>query len=130
MKEGIVMPSIVKDILTDNNFIGAIISALGFILIGFLLRKNNIITNEGKNVLKHIVLKIALPMMAFSAFMTDFSVEEFKSNMGIFAFSLVITETCSFTFSSTKSSSSILVIVIESVVPISLDIFLPAKAKA
>ncbi len=90
MKEGIVMPSIVKDILTDNNFIGAIISALGFILIGFLLRKNNIITNEGKNVLKHIVLKIALPMMAFSAFMTDFSVEEFESNMGIFAFSLVI----------------------------------------
>ena len=39
MKEGIVMPSIVKDILTDNNFIGAIISALGFILIGFLLRE-------------------------------------------------------------------------------------------
>lgn len=84
------MPSIVKDILTDNNFIGAILSALGFILIGFFLRKKNIITNDGKNALKAIVLKVSLPMMAFSAFMTDFSANEFQNNIGIFILTLVI----------------------------------------
>ena len=31
------MLDLIKDILTDKNFIGAIISSLGFILIGFLL---------------------------------------------------------------------------------------------
>lgn len=84
------MLDLIKDILTDKNFIGAIISSLGFILIGFLLRKKNIISSEGKNALKAIVLKISLPMMAFSAFMTDFDNNSFKENIEIFFVSLIL----------------------------------------
>lgn len=84
------MWDIVKNILTDNNFIGAIFMSLGFILLGYFLRRKNIITNEGKNAIIEIVLKIALPAMAFNAFMTDFNVNSFKENIMILIFSLAL----------------------------------------
>lgn len=84
------MLEIIKSILTDANFIGAIISSLGFIFLGFLLRNKNIITTEGKKVLTFIVLKVALPAMAFSSFMTDFNVDSFNDNLQIFILSLIL----------------------------------------
>lgn len=84
------MWDIVKSILTDNNFIGAILTSIGFILLGFLLRRKNIITTEGKTSIIEIVLKIALPAMAFSAFMTDFNVNNFKENILVFIISFIL----------------------------------------
>ena len=53
----IIMIKIIKDILTDENFIGAILTSLSFIFIGFVLRRKNIINNNGKEFLTIIVLK-------------------------------------------------------------------------
>ena len=61
------MIKIIMDILTDENFVGAIFTSLSFIFVGFILRRKNIINNNGKEFLTIIVLKIALPAMAFSA---------------------------------------------------------------
>ena len=81
------MIKIIKDILTDENFIGAILTSLSFIFIGFVLRRKNIINNNGKEFLTIIVLKIALPAMAFSAFMTEFNSEHFIDNFLVFIIS-------------------------------------------
>lgn len=83
------MLDIIIEILTDNNFIGAIFSALGFIIIGFILRHKNIITKDTKKALTFILLNITLPAMAFCAFMTDFSKESFKENIIVFLLSFM-----------------------------------------
>lgn len=83
------MLDVIVEILTDNNFIGAVISALGFIFIGFILRYKNIITQDTKKALTFILLNITLPAMAFCAFMTDFSKEAFKENILVFVLSFV-----------------------------------------
>ena len=77
---------IVKDILTDQNFLGAILSSLVFIFLGFILRYNQIINEKGKSVLNVITLKIAIPCMAFCAFRSDFSQQAFKQNLLILVF--------------------------------------------
>ena len=74
------MIKIIMDILTDENFVGAIFTSLSFIFVGFILRRKNIINNNGKEFLTIIVLKIALPAMAFSAFMTEFNSAHFIDN--------------------------------------------------
>lgn len=83
------MLDVIVEILTDNNFIGAVISALGFIFIGFVLRYKNIITQDTKKALTFILLNITLPAMAFCAFMTDFSKDAFKENILVFVLSFV-----------------------------------------
>ena len=83
------MLSVIVEILTDNNFIGAVFSALAFILIGFILRHKKIITQDTKKALTFILLNITLPAMAFCAFMTDFSKESFKENIVVFILSFV-----------------------------------------
>ena len=83
------MLDVIVEILTDNNFIGAVFSALAFIFIGFILRHKNIITQDTKKALTFILLNITLPAMAFCAFMTDFSKEAFKENIVVFILSFV-----------------------------------------
>lgn len=80
---------IVLEVVTDQNFLGAIIASVAFILIGFFLRNRGFISDKGKGVLSVLVMKVAIPCMAFCAFMSDFSQEDFISNILIFAFDLV-----------------------------------------
>ncbi len=82
------MLKIIGNILTDPNFIGAILVSLVFILFGFILRYKKIINNDCKSFLTFLVLKFALPAMAFSAFMADFKTQEFKENIMVFVISL------------------------------------------
>ena len=79
---------VIIEILTDPSFIGAIFTSLFFIFLGFILRYKKIIGNDCKNFLNFIVLKISLPAMAFSAFMTDFQKEEIFGNIMVFVVSL------------------------------------------
>lgn len=71
------------DILTNQDFLGAVFSTLFVIMLSFFLRRKNIIKQEAKTVISNIVLKLGLPAMAFSAFMTDLNQSEFKSNMTV-----------------------------------------------
>ncbi len=84
------MLKIIGDILTDPNFIGAILISLVFISLGFILRHKNIINTDSKNFLTFLVLKFALPAMAFAAFMADFDTESFKENIMVFVISLAL----------------------------------------
>ena len=81
------MFDIAVDILTDDKFLGALFSALGFIFLGFILRYKNIITNETKKSLTFILLNVTLPAMAFCAFMTEFNEVQFKDNIKVFILS-------------------------------------------
>lgn len=72
---------IVVSVLTNQNFLGAIIASIVFIFLGFLLRRLNIIKDGGRKVLNTIVMYIAIPCMAFCAFMNDFDVEKLSSNL-------------------------------------------------
>lgn len=80
---------IIIEVITDQNFLGAILACVTFILIGFFLRNKNIISDTGKDVLKVIVMKVAIPCMAFVAFMSDFSSNDFVSNLLIFVLDLL-----------------------------------------
>jgi malate permease and related proteins len=79
---------IIGQVLTDQNFLGAILGSFAFILIGFILRHFNIVNKHGKEVLNILVMKVAIPCMAFCAFMSDFSSEQFLDNVLIFVFDI------------------------------------------
>ncbi len=72
---------IVVSVLTNQSFLGAIIASIVFIFLGFLLRRLNIIKDGGRKVLNTIVMYIAIPCMAFCAFMNDFDIEKLSSNL-------------------------------------------------
>lgn len=80
---------VVKQVLTDQNFLGAILASIFFILLGFFLRNRHILSEHGKSVLNVIVMKVAIPCMAFCAFMSNFDSAQFVSNILIFAFDCV-----------------------------------------
>lgn len=78
-----------KAILLDENFLKAIISSLLLISLGFVLRYAKIVGNKTKQVICFIVLKISLPALAFTAFLSDFDQQKFKDDVIIFILSLV-----------------------------------------
>lgn len=80
------MVQVIGQVLSDQNFLGAILASIFFILLGFFLRNRHILSEHGKAVLNVIVMKIAIPCMAFCAFMSDFKSSDFISNILIFAF--------------------------------------------
>lgn len=80
---------IIISVLTNQSFLGAIIASIAFIFIGFLLRRINLIKEGGRKVLNTIVMNVAIPCMAFCAFMNDFDVDKLSSNLIIFAIDIV-----------------------------------------
>ncbi len=80
---------VVKEVLSDQNFIGAILGSIVFIFLGFILRRKGILKDGAKEVLNVLVLDIAIPCMAFCAFMSDFKEEEFVTNVLLFVYDLV-----------------------------------------
>lgn len=80
---------IIISVLTNQSFLGAIIASIAFIFIGFLLRRINLIKEGGRKVLNTVVMNVAIPCMAFCAFMNDFDVDKLSSNLIIFAIDIV-----------------------------------------
>lgn len=80
---------IIISVLTNQSFLGAIIASIAFIFIGFLLRRINLIKEGGRKVLNTIVMNVAIPCMAFCAFMNDFDIDKLSSNLIIFAIDIV-----------------------------------------
>lgn len=67
--------------ISDQNFLGAIIASIVFILLGFLLRRFHFINEHGRGILNVVVMKVAIPCMAFCAFMSDFNADQFVANL-------------------------------------------------
>lgn len=81
---------IIADIFTDQNFIGAILASIAFLLIGFIFRRIGLFKDGAKEVLNVLVMKVAIPCMAFCAFMSDFNPESLASNALLLVLSLIL----------------------------------------
>lgn len=81
--------STIQSVATDNAFLGAIFSTISIILLGYYLRRSNKVGDDASKVLTTILLTIALPALAFNAFMTDISDETFTTGLNSFIFGFV-----------------------------------------
>ena len=80
----------ILDIISNQRFLSAVLSTVIVILISFIMRRKNIIGENAKKAVADLVLKLALPAMAFNAFMSDFSKSEANSTMQVFLFGLAM----------------------------------------
>lgn len=79
------MSAILISMLTDAGFLGAFTQTLIMIGFGILFRRKNWITGDGKQAVTTLVWKLAVPCMAFRAFMTDFDRAGFRTGLHVLA---------------------------------------------
>lgn len=79
------MVAILISMLTDAGFLGAFLETLLMVLLGVLFRRKNWITTEGKQAITVIIWKLAVPCLAFRAFMTDFDRTGFRVGLHVLA---------------------------------------------
>lgn len=84
------MLEIIKKTLTDNAILGAIFSSVAIILLGFYLRKKEILNSNASKMLTKLVLTISLPALAFTSFMKDINGEQLKQGMSILVWGFAI----------------------------------------
>jgi predicted permease len=70
-------------ILTDTNFIYAIVLTIICVLIGYILRKHSVFNNNAKYALAVLITKIALPSLAFTSFLMDFDTDNLTNSLWI-----------------------------------------------
>nr|BCD71106.1 auxin efflux carrier family protein [Erysipelothrix rhusiopathiae] len=80
---------IIKQVLSDQAFLGAIFSTISIILLGYYLKKTNKVTDDASKALTAVLLNVALPALAFKAFMTDIKPETFTVGLNSFIFGFV-----------------------------------------
>lgn len=80
---------ILGTILTNNKLLGAIFSTIFIILLGYFLRKKNIVDDKAGKTLSTILLSVALPALAFNSFMTNITPETFTTGLNVFIFGFV-----------------------------------------
>jgi len=81
---------ILQTTVTDMNIISAITSTLFIILLGFFLRKRGTFGPTIGKTLSKVVLTVALPALAFNAFMQDIDTESLKQGMNILIWGIAI----------------------------------------
>ncbi|WZU01969.1 hypothetical protein MGH68_02430 [Erysipelothrix sp. D19-032] len=52
---------IMKQVLSDQAFLGAIFSTISIILLGYYLKKSNKVTDQASKALTTVLLNVALP---------------------------------------------------------------------
>ena len=82
------MENIVK-ILTAPAFVSAIFSTISIILVGYFIRKKNIVDANSGKVLSNVLLSVALPALAFKAFMVDINDKTFTTGLNVFIFGFI-----------------------------------------
>lgn len=80
---------IIKQVLSDPAFLGAIFSTISIILLGYYLRKSGKVNDGAPKALTAVLLNVALPALAFQAFMTDIKPETFTVGLNSFIFGFV-----------------------------------------
>lgn len=84
------MLEIIKSTLSDNAILGAIFSSVSIILLGFYLRKRNMINSTASKMLTKVVLTVSLPALAFTSFMKDIDGEQLKQGMSMLIWGFAI----------------------------------------
>ena len=81
---------ILKTTLTDMNIISSITSTVFIILLGYFCRKKGIFSDQVGKILSKVVLSVALPALAFKAFMQDIDPDTLKQGMNVLIWGIVI----------------------------------------
>ncbi|MEG0295642.1 MAG: AEC family transporter [Clostridium sp.] len=84
------MLDIIKSTLTDNAILGAIFSSISIILLGFYLRKKEIINSTASKMLTKVVLSVSLPALAFTSFMKDLDQDQLQQGLNILVWGFAI----------------------------------------
>ncbi len=80
---------IIKTVCSDQTFLGAIFSTISIIMLGYYLRKSNKVNDSAPKALTAVLMNIALPALAFQAFMTDIKDETFTVGLNTFIFGFI-----------------------------------------
>ena len=75
--------------ILNTAFLSAIACTVIIILIGYYLRKKNIVPENCANAISSMSLSATLPPLAFTAFMQDIRPETFTTGMNVLIFSFV-----------------------------------------
>lgn len=75
--------------ITNTDFLAAIFTAIALIVLGFYLRKKNHFSEKSKKTITTILMKVALPCLAFIGFIIDFNVEILKDSIWIILFTVI-----------------------------------------
>lgn len=76
-------------VIADEKFLSAIFSTIFIILMGYYLKKKNIVNEQASKALSSILLSAALPALAFTAFMSDISKETFTTGINVLVFGFI-----------------------------------------
>lgn len=76
--------------ITNEGLISALTSTVFIILIGYFLRKKDILPEVTGTVLSQVLLKVALPALVIRAFMSDISQEQLTTGIGVVIFGFII----------------------------------------
>ncbi len=79
----------ILSLITSERFLGAVFSTIFVILVGYILRKKNVVTEHGAKILSSILLSAALPALAFTAFMSDINEQTFTTGINVLIFGFV-----------------------------------------
>ncbi|NBJ69192.1 MULTISPECIES: AEC family transporter [Clostridia] len=80
----------IQKTFTDMNIVSAISSTLVIILLGFFCRKRNIFNDQVGKILSRVVLTVALPALAFNAFMKDIDAESLAEGIEVLIWGIAI----------------------------------------
>lgn len=84
------MLSIVIGLVSDVNFLSAFFTTLIVIALGWLFFRKKWLSSAGKGTINAILMKLAIPCLAFDAFMADFDAQGFVSNLQVLLLSVVM----------------------------------------
>lgn len=93
MQEVIKMKEAIQAI-TNKDFLAAITITISLIILGFVLRKKNLFNEHSKKTITTILMKIALPCLAFSGFIMDFDVNTLVESGWIILFTVLAYLAC------------------------------------
>lgn len=77
------------EVLSNPKFVENIFSTISIILVGYYIRKKNIVDEKSGKVISNLVLSVAIPALAFKAFMAPISKETFTKGLNVFIFGFV-----------------------------------------
>ncbi|AUM63774.1 malate permease [Brevibacillus laterosporus] len=76
--------------LTDSKIVSAISSSVFIIFLGFFLRKKEVLSKQTAKILSNVILSVALPALAFTAFMTDIDTESLKQGINLLIWGILV----------------------------------------
>lgn len=95
MKSALIEPEMILMIekalkaITNEDFLAAITTAILLIILGFTLQKLKLFNEHSKKTVTTILMKIALPCLAFVGFLIDFNTQTLQESMWIILFTIL-----------------------------------------